>query len=522
MYKFSTSMMCADPFKLDKTITVIDRNTDYYHIDIMDGHFVPNLTLSLDYVRFLKLHSTKPIDVHLMVSNPEKYIDELIEIGVNCISFHLSTVGEGAFRTIQKIKDHNIDVGVAISPKELIDDYLILLPKIDKVTVMTVEPGFAGQKMIAEVLPKIGKIHELKKQFGYSYTIEIDGSNNFETFKKYIELGAEVFILGTCLFGYSNLNQGYQEIKEFVNVTVKTKPSTTYVLGMDIGGTFTRLGFVDQNQHIYEIQKFSTDQLVDDFSGFVTRFVNEWREKYDLVAISMGFPGIVDPETLEVVSIPNQRKLEGKDYLNALSKSLNLRIYVDKDTNFLFAHDVHYLQLDQVPSILAFYVGTGFGNAIQINHQMITGDHGSAGEIGHIPMRNASEICGCGGVGCVETLVSGAKLKKIHQEYFESTPFGKIFTLHSDKDPIIEFIHNLAIAISTEINLLDVTNIILGGGVINMVDFPREMLKKDIIGFLRNETARITFNVHYTKSEVVDGIAGAGIFAFKKLKGNNE
>lgn len=515
-------MMCADPFKLETTIAIIDRNTDTYHIDIMDGHFVPNLTLSLDYVRSLKQYSTKPIDVHLMVSDPEKYIDELITIGVNCISFHVSTVGESAFRIIQKIKDQHIGAGLAISPGDRIEDVLIFLPLIDKVTVMMVEPGFAGQKMMEEVLPKIKAFHDLKKQSDYSYMIEIDGSNNFSTFNRYIELGAEIFILGTCLFNYPDLNQGYEEIKAFVNGSHKVKASTPYVLGMDIGGTFTRLGFVDQNQHIYEIQKIPTDRLVDDFSGFVTRFVEAWQTKYDLVAISMGYPGIVDPETLEVISVPNQRKLEGKDYLMALSASLNLPVYVQKDTNFLFAHDVHSLGLDHVPSILAFYLGTGFGNAIQMNHQMVSGDHGSAGEIGHIPMHEAHDICGCGGIGCVETLVSGVKLKKIHQEYFSDSPFEQIFTLHGEKEPLVEFIHNLAIAITTEINLLDVTNIILGGGVINMIDFPREQLENNIKGFLRNETARTTFNAHYAASAIEDGIIGAGIYAFKKHKGNDE
>ena len=521
MYKFSTSMMCADPFKLENIITIIDLNTDYYHIDIMDGHFVPNLTLSLDYVRALKLHSTKPIDVHLMVSDPQPYIDELIEIGVHCISIHVSTVRENVFRILNKIKQHHINVGLAISPSERIEDHLTLLSRIDKITVMTVEPGFAGQKMIEEVLPKIKQIHDLKKQHGYHYSIEVDGSNNFDTFKKYITYGAEVFILGTCLFGYSDLNQGFQEIRNFVNGSEKTKDASPYVLGMDIGGTFTRLGFIDQNQRIYEIQKIPTSELVDDFSGFITRHVDKWKAKYDLAAISMGYPGIVDPTTLEVISVPNQRKLEGKNYLKNLSDSLNLPIFVDKDTNFLFAHDVHHLQLNDVPSILAFYLGTGFGNAIQMNFKMVTGDHGSAGEIGHIPMRNATDICGCGGVGCVETLVSGVKLKKIHQEHFGDTNFEQIFTLHSEQEVLVEFIHNLAIAITTEINLLDVTNIILGGGVINMADFPKERLEKEIKGFLRNDTARTTFSTHYTKSAVEDGIIGAGVYAFKKLKGNN-
>jgi len=137
-------------------------------------------------------------------------------------------------------------------------------------------------------------------------------------------------------------------------------------------------------------------------------------------------------------------------------------------------------------------------------------------------MHHANDICGCGGIGCVETMVSGVKLKRIHQEHFSDTPFEQMFTLHHETEPLIEFIHNLAIAITTEINLLDVTNIILGGGVINMADFPRERLENEIKGFLRNETSRTTFNAHYTESSVEDGIIGAGIYAFKKRKGNDE
>ena len=130
MYKLSTSMMCADPFELGKSIATIDKQTDFYHIDIMDGHFVPNLSLSLDYIKSLKMRVTKPIDVHLMVSNPSMYIDELIEIGVSIISFHLSTVKGSAFRLIKKIKDANIKVGLIINPSETIQENLFLLSSL--------------------------------------------------------------------------------------------------------------------------------------------------------------------------------------------------------------------------------------------------------------------------------------------------------------------------------------------------------------------------------------------------------
>lgn len=518
MFKFSTSMMCADPFELDKTIKIIDKQTDYYHLDIMDGHFVPNLSLSLDYVRYLKKHSTKPIDVHLMVTDPTHYIDELINIGVSLISFHISTVKGSAFRLIQKIKDANIKVGIIVNPTETIEENEYLFKRIDRITIMTVEPGFAGQKMIPEVLPKIKKIKEIKEKNAYNFEIEIDGSNNFETFQTYIEHGAEVFILGSCLFNYADLNIGYKEIKTFILGSESPNIQEDYVVGVDIGGTFTRIGIVNKQNKVFEIKKELTEGIVNDVSTFIIQYVREYLSKYNIVAVSIGFPGIVDAQKLEVISVPNQRKLENSNYLKKITEELKLPLFIDKDTNLLMTYDIYHLNLEKYSSVLGFYLGTGFGNAIKLNHKLIRGEHGYAGEIGHIPVRDNFEMCGCGKIGCVETQTSGVKLTKIQQEYFIDCPIEQLFSKFSTHPSLVTFIRDLASTIATEIILLDVPTIILGGGVINMKDFPKEALETEILKYLRNDQEINPLQLFYTTSESENGIIGASMLAFNALK----
>ena len=213
---YTTSMMCANLLNLQADIEILEQHTDMYHIDIMDGHFVPNLALSIDFIKHMQKIVTKPIDAHLMVTNPNAYIDELIAIGVNYVTLHPSTITHSVFRIINKLKEKQIKVGMAISPSvnlEVLKHYIHLL---DKVTIMTVEPGFAGQKMIKEVLPKIAAAKALRDKNNYQYLIEIDGSNNKTTFEAYKKNGADIFVLGSSLFNTNDLEASFLDIKQFI------------------------------------------------------------------------------------------------------------------------------------------------------------------------------------------------------------------------------------------------------------------------------------------------------------------
>jgi D-allulose-6-phosphate 3-epimerase len=195
--KISPSLMCMDLLRFKEQIEFIDQHADYFHIDIMDGHFVPNLTLSPFFVQQVKRVATKPLDCHLMVTNPQDYIEPLVQSGAGFITLHPETLSGQAFRLIEKIQNYGIKVGLILNPESPIEIIKYYIHKVDKITVMTVDPGFAGQSFVPEMLDKIKQLKVYREENNLDYEIEIDGSCNKNTYKKLIEAGADVFIVGT-------------------------------------------------------------------------------------------------------------------------------------------------------------------------------------------------------------------------------------------------------------------------------------------------------------------------------------
>ena len=216
MNYFSTSMMCADVFRLQEQIKTIETYTDFYHIDVMDGHFVPNLTLSFDYIKALRKRTKKPIDAHLMMTNPGEFVDLLLEIGVDYITFHPRTIQKDVFRIIKKCKENQVKFGVALSPSIGLEAIQYYKKHVDKITIMTVEPGFAGQAAIPEAIEKIKEVYAYRQAHHLDFLIEVDGSNNFSTFETYKQHGTDVFILGSTLFKEEDLEKSYQKIIQFI------------------------------------------------------------------------------------------------------------------------------------------------------------------------------------------------------------------------------------------------------------------------------------------------------------------
>lgn len=206
--KFSPSLMCMDLLQIKEQIEVLNKRADFYHVDIMDGHFVKNITLSPDFVKAISPVCTLPLDCHLMVTNPDDYIEALAEAGAGYICPHAETINADAFRIIRKIKEYGCKAGVVLNPAtplSYIQHYIHLL---DKITIMSVDPGFAGQPFIREMLEKIKEAKRLKKEKGYHYLIEVDGSCNQNTFKELAEAGVEVFIVGSS--GLFNLDENLE------------------------------------------------------------------------------------------------------------------------------------------------------------------------------------------------------------------------------------------------------------------------------------------------------------------------
>jgi len=180
-----------DLLKFKEQIEFIDQHADYFHIDIMDGHFVPNLTLSPFFVGQVKKLATKPLDCHLMVTRPQDYISQLAQAGADFITLHPETI---------------------LNPETPVEAMKYYIHKADKITVMTVDPGFAGQPFIPEMLEKIAELKAWREREGLSYEIEIDGSCNQATYKKLMAAGADVFIVGTSgLFNHAeNIGDAWQ------------------------------------------------------------------------------------------------------------------------------------------------------------------------------------------------------------------------------------------------------------------------------------------------------------------------
>lgn len=214
--KISPSLMCMDLARFQEQIAFIDQHADYFHIDIMDGHFVPNLTLSPFFVGQVKKLASKPLDCHLMVTRPQDYIGELARAGADYITLHPETLNGQAFRLIEEIRRHGMKVGLILNPETPVDAMKYYIHKADKITVMTVDPGFAGQPFIPEMLDKIAELKSWREREGLSFEIEIDGSCNQGTYKKLMAAGADVFIVGTSgLFNHAdNIGDAWQLMSE--------------------------------------------------------------------------------------------------------------------------------------------------------------------------------------------------------------------------------------------------------------------------------------------------------------------
>jgi len=197
MVKFSASLMCANYLNIEEDVKKLDKaKINYFHIDIMDGHYVPNLAMNLNMIEKLKEITNTPIDVHLMVDNPKEYIKDLVNLKVEYVSFHFS-VSNYPFRLIDSFKKKGIKIGIAINPVENLNLIKYLLPELDYVNIMSVEPGFYGQKFIKNTLEKIAILKKMIDKKNLRIPIEVDGNINEENAKLCIQKGAEILVLGS-------------------------------------------------------------------------------------------------------------------------------------------------------------------------------------------------------------------------------------------------------------------------------------------------------------------------------------
>jgi ribulose-phosphate 3-epimerase len=214
LIELAPSILSADFAHLAEQVArATEGGAGLIHVDIMDGHFVPNLTIGPPVVKSLRKATQLPLDCHLMIENPDQYIPDFAEAGADWISVHQEACRH-LNRTLHLIKDHGCLAGAVINPATPVDTLCEVLSIVDYVLVMSVNPGFGGQKFIGETLHKVRKLAEIRSEKGYAYRIEIDGGVALETVTEIVRAGAEILVAGNAVFGKGDPKQNAQALLE--------------------------------------------------------------------------------------------------------------------------------------------------------------------------------------------------------------------------------------------------------------------------------------------------------------------
>lgn len=215
IHKIAPSILSADFGNLQRDIEMINNSeADWFHVDVMDGVFVPNISFGFPVMKYLKKHANKPLDVHLMIVEPDRYIQNFVDAGAEILTVHYEACTH-LHRTLRAIKDAGALAGVALNPHtgaHLLND---VFTEIDLITVMSVNPGFGGQSFIENTYEKLIQLRNISERKNHFPYIEVDGGVNLENYRKLLECGANVLVAGNTVFSSENPKQTIFELKQY-------------------------------------------------------------------------------------------------------------------------------------------------------------------------------------------------------------------------------------------------------------------------------------------------------------------
>ncbi|MBV8519631.1 MAG: ribulose-phosphate 3-epimerase [Acidobacteria bacterium] len=217
MIRIAPSLLSADFARLADELATVE-HADLLHLDVMDGHFVPNLTIGPALIKALRKHTKLPFDCHLMIAEPQRYIGAFLDAGADLISIHIETEPH-LQRALQMIRDGGAKAGIAINPATSAESLTSALDFCDYILVMTVNPGFGGQKFIEPVVPKIRHIARLVRERGLRVEIEVDGGIDAGTAPRVVDAGASILVAGSAVFGKPDRDAAMRAIRDAVTTT---------------------------------------------------------------------------------------------------------------------------------------------------------------------------------------------------------------------------------------------------------------------------------------------------------------
>lgn len=294
-------------------------------------------------------------------------------------------------------------------------------------------------------------------------------------------------------------------------------------IGIDIGGTNFRIGTVDKNGGVTHFEKnssrmFDNGNVPEVLAHAIIGYMERHGVTHRVRAVGVGVPSIVSRDKQTILSTPNLKGFDNLRFADVLGEKLGLPVYLDRDVNFLLLHDIRQLGLDPTKTVLGFYVGTGFGNALYLEGHLYAGKNGAAGELGHIPLFGLEERCTCGNFGCSEVRCSGRYLEHLAETHFPDTIIRNVFKAHPNHPILLEYVRNLAIPIATEINILDPDYAVLAGGVLAMAGFPKKILLESVGERLRRPYPAQNADIRFTEHTQESGVCGSGLFAAEQVK----
>ena len=286
------------------------------------------------------------------------------------------------------------------------------------------------------------------------------------------------------------------------------------IIGIDIGGTNFRIGLADDEGVLQKFRKLPVKHVIhsenalEDIACFIESYADG--EKIDIVSI--GVPATLNRERTKILQTPNLRFMENLPVVDYLSRRLNARVCADRDVTMTLCYDLRKYDVPREGIVVGIYFGTGVGNAIMIDGHFLLGRNGTAGELGHIPLAGFEEVCGCGLTGCLEKAAGGQYLVS----RYGVDGIADVFVKHGAE--LGEFIGRMAIGVAIEVNLLDPDYVILGGGLLNMLAFPRETLHAKILEHVRRPYPAENLRIIYADDEPEKGALGAVYYALDKMR----